>query len=68
MQAARKSLQDSQREKEVTPGRVTLWKSRLNPGEAATTVVEFPQGKAIPLGVVEPAKVLPEPINCPKNQ
>lgn len=61
MQAARLDLKDSRRKKEVIAG-------RANPGEAAATVAEFPQGKAIPLGMVEPAKVLPKPINCPKNQ
>lgn len=68
MQAARLDLKDSQRKKEVIAGRAKLRKSRLSPGEAAATVAEFPQGKAIALGMVEPAKVLPKPINCPKNQ
>lgn len=68
VQAARQSLKDSRREKEVIAGRAELEKGRLSPGEAAATVAEFPQGKAIPLGMVEPAKVLPKPINWLKKQ
>lgn len=44
MQAARQSLKDSRREKEVSAGRAELGKGRLSPGEAAATV-SFHKGR-----------------------